>query len=103
MPPEIKKRSDIHHFSSGSNISVVMGTYSSMRLRYLPSTVNKKSPGLKRMVSIEFVAHDESVYQEQIDENYEESPLNEKYKEYPNGMYAYYKYCRCFKDNNKFN
>ncbi|CAD8158351.1 unnamed protein product [Paramecium octaurelia] len=96
MPPELqKKRSDVHHFSSGSNISVVMGTYSSMRLRYLPSAINKKSPGLKRMVSIEFVAHDESVYQEQIDENYEENPLNEKYKEYPNEI--------CFKGNNKFN
>lgn len=64
MLPETKKKSDIYHLSSGSNISVVMGTYSSMRLRYLPSAMNKKSSGLKRMVSIEFVAHDESVYQE---------------------------------------
>ncbi|CAD8074522.1 unnamed protein product [Paramecium sonneborni] len=95
MPPETKKkRNEIHHFSSGSNISAIMGTKSSMKLMYLPSAINKKNIGLKRMVSIEFVAPDESVYKEEIDENFDENPLNEKYKEYLNEI--------CFLNFNKF-
>ncbi|CAD8069973.1 unnamed protein product [Paramecium sonneborni] len=94
--PDKKKRCDIHHFSSGSNISAIMGTKNQMKLMYLPQTLTKKDVGIQRMISIEILAHDESVYSEQIDENFQESPLNDKYKDYVNEICFYNKFIKVF-------
>lgn len=65
-----------------------------MRLKYLPSNMGeKKAPALKRMVSIEFAAHDESVFSETMDENFDDDPLHERFEKKINLiMYINYLY-----------
>lgn len=92
MPPDSNfcKRGEIRHLSSASNNSIVMGSYSSMRLKYLPSNMGvKKAPALKRMVSIEFITHDESVFNETMDENFDEDPLHRRFEKGINSLVMY--------------
>ncbi|CAD8146376.1 unnamed protein product [Paramecium octaurelia] len=98
-PPDTKlNRGEVRHLTSSSNNSFFMGSHSSLRLKYLPSQMNKKSNSvLKRMVSIEFISNQESIFNEQMDENFEDYPLQLKIMQ-ANSMQNI-----TFKKLNKFN
>ncbi|CAD8075944.1 unnamed protein product [Paramecium sonneborni] len=79
-PPDKYNRGEVRHLTSSSNNSFVMGSHSSIRLKYLPSQMNNKTNKvLKSVVSIEFISNQESIYNEQMDENFDDYPLYQKY------------------------
>ncbi|CAD8150639.1 unnamed protein product [Paramecium pentaurelia] len=84
QPPDPNKkpgqRSDFRHLSNSSSNSNV-GSFSSMKIKYLPSQIEIEKPSLFPKWEKTYIQQD-SQYQEQMDENNFEIPLEIKYKNY---------------------
>ncbi|CAD8057210.1 unnamed protein product [Paramecium sonneborni] len=84
QPPDPNKkpgqRSDLRHFSNSSSNSNV-GSFSSMKIKYLPSQIEIEKPSLFPKWERNSVQQN-SQYQDWMDENNSDIPLEIKYKNY---------------------